>query len=231
MPAYNEGTRIAPTITEYLDHFSHAYGDRFEIVVVLNGCRDNTREVVEQLAQGTSAVRIIEFTEPLGKGGAIWEGLAIAHGNKLAFVDADNMVRAPEAEKLIRALDTHDVAIANRFAGVEEGGVSQPPLRRAISLGSRLWVKLFLGLPYEDTQCGAKAFRTVAWRHLAPAIRERSWAFDLDVLAHVRRLDLSVAEVPVRWRHVTEGSKVRPWKDVPRTLLATLAIRRRARNR
>jgi glycosyltransferase involved in cell wall biosynthesis len=229
MPAYNEGSRIAPTIREYLDHFAHIYGNAFEIVVVLNGCRDDTREVVEQVAQGSSSVRIIEFTKPLGKGGAIWEGLAVAHGNKLAFVDADNMVRAPEAEKLVRALDTHDVAIANRFAGVEEGGTSQPPLRKIISLGSRLWVRLFLGLPFEDTQCGAKAFRTVAWRHLAPEIRERSWAFDLDVLAHVQRLDLSVAEVPVRWRHVVEGSKVRPWKDVPRTLLATIGIRRRSR--
>ena len=231
MPAYNEGARIAPTIREYLDHFSRIYGAAFEIVVVLNGCRDDTREVVEAAAQRSPSVRIIEFTQPLGKGGAIWEGLAVAYGNKLAFVDADNMVRAPEAEKLIRALDTHDVAIANRFAGVEEGGSSQPPMRKIISLGSRLWVRLFLGLPYEDTQCGAKAFRTVAWRHLAPEIQERSWAFDLDVLAHVRRLDLSVAEVPVRWRHVTEGSKVRPWKDVPRTLLSTLAIRRRSRPR
>ena len=231
MPAYNEGERIAPTIREYLDHFGRIYGTSFEIVVVLNGCRDNTRDVVEQTAAGNPCVRIIEFTQPLGKGGAIWEGLAVAHGNKLAFVDADNMVRAPEAEKLVRALDSHDVAIANRFAGVEEGGTSQPPLRKLISLGSRFWVRLFLGLPFEDTQCGAKAFRTVAWRHIAPEIRERSWAFDLDVLAHVRRLDLSVAEVPVRWRHITEGSKVRPLVDVPRTLLATIGIRRRSRHR
>jgi dolichyl-phosphate beta-glucosyltransferase len=231
MPAYNESARIAPTIREYLDHFGHMYGTAFELVVVLNGCRDDTRDVVEQVAQGSPSVRIIEFPQPLGKGGAIWEGLAVAHGTKLAFVDADNMVRAPEAEKLVRALDTHDVAIANRFAGVEEGGASQPPLRKLISLGSRLWVRLFLKLPYEDTQCGAKAFRTVAWRHIASEIRERSWAFDLDVLAHVNRLDLSVAEVPVRWRHVVEGSKVRPWKDVPRTLLATIGIRRRTRHR
>ncbi len=231
MPAYNEGARIAPTLREYLEQFGRVYGTAFEVVVVLNGCRDDTRKVVEQVAQGSRSVRIIEFTQPLGKGGAIWEGLAVAHGSKLAFVDADNMVRAPEAEKLVRALDTHDVAIANRFTGVEEGGSSQPPLRKLISLGSRLWVRLFLGLPFEDTQCGAKAFRAVAWRHIAPEIHERSWAFDLDVLAHVHRLDLSVAEVPVRWRHVTEGSKVRPWVDVPRTLIATLGIRRRSRQR
>lgn len=229
MPAYNEGRRIEPTIREYLAHFEPIYGSGFEVVVVLNGCRDDTREVVEQASGGSKAVRIIEFAQPLGKGGAVWEGLAVARGQKLAFVDADNMVRAPETEKLIRALDSHDVAIASRFGGVEEGGGNQPPLRRLISKTSRLWVRLFLGLPYKDTQCGAKAFRNVAWRRIAPEIRERGWAFDLDVLAHVNRMGFTVAEVPVKWKHIAEGSKVRPWKDVPRTLLATLAIRRRVR--
>jgi glycosyltransferase involved in cell wall biosynthesis len=229
MPAFNEGRRIAPTIREYLAHFKPIYGEGFEIVVVLNGCHDDTRQVVEYEASGSQAVRIIEFMRPLGKGGAIWEGLAVAHGRKLAFVDADNMVRAPEAEKLVRALDTHDVAIANRFDGVEEGGVSQPPLRRLITKASRLWTRQFLGLPYKDTQCGAKAFRSVAWRRIAQQVQERGWAFDLDVLAHVQRMGYSVAEVPVRWKHVIEGSKIRPWRDVPRTLLATIAIRRRTR--
>ena len=229
MPAYNEAARITPTIREYLDHFAPAYGETFEIIVVMNGCRDDTREVVEQAAAGNRAVRVIEFTQPLGKGGAIWEGLAVANGNRLAFVDADNMVRAPEAEKLIRALDSHDVAIADRFAGVEEGGTSQPPLRKLISRASRLWVRMFLGLPYADTQCGAKAFRIAAWRRIAPRVVEREWAFDLDVLAQVQSMDFSVAEVPVRWRHIVEGSKVRPWRDVPTTLWATLRIRRSAR--
>ena len=229
MPAYNEARRIGPTLREYAEHFRPIYGDGFEIVVVLNGCVDDTRSVVEAAARTAPEIRIIEFPRPLGKGGAIWEGLAIANGELLAFVDADNMVRAPEAEKLIRALDSADVAIANRFAGVEEGGRSQPLLRRLITRATRLWVRYFLGLPYSDTQCGAKAFRTAAWRRIAPHVRERRWAFDLDVLARARRLELKVAEVPVRWRHVTEGSKVRPWKDVPLTLWATVGIRRRAR--
>ncbi|MDA1035917.1 MAG: glycosyltransferase [Chloroflexi bacterium] len=227
MPAYNEEGRIGPTLREYVEHFRRLYNDAFEIVVVLNGCVDDTRGVVEAEAQAAPEIRIIEFQQPMGKGGAIWEGLAVAHGEKVGFVDADNMVRAPEAEKLIRALDSADIAIANRFAGAEEDGRSQPPLRKLISQGSRLWVRYFLGLPYSDTQCGAKAFRTAAWRLIAPKVRERGWAFDLDVLAQARQLDLKVAEVPVRWKHIVEGSKVRPWKDVPQTLWATLSIRRR----
>ena len=228
VPAYNEEKRIRPTLEEYAAHFAPIYGDGFEIVVVLNGCRDDTRGVVESVARDAPRVRLIEFVRPMGKGGAIWEGFASARGRRLAFVDADNMVRAPEAEKLVRALDTHDVAIADRFSGSGDEG-DQPLARRLIGLASRLWVRWFLGLPYSDTQCGAKAFRAAAWRAVAPSIVEHGWAFDLDALAHVHRLGFSVAEVQVRWHHVSEGSKLRPWKDLPQTYLATFGIRRRAR--
>jgi dolichyl-phosphate beta-glucosyltransferase len=228
IPAYNEEARIRPTLTEYLDHFSAAFKERFEVVVVLNGCVDNTRGVVEDISKSWPQVRIIEFPRPMGKGGAIGEGMDLARGDLIAFVDADNMVRAPEVAKLIRALDTHDVAIADRFTGSGSGG-NQPLLRRAIGVASRQWVRRFLSLPFSDTQCGAKAFRAPAWRAVAPHVEERGWAFDLDVLAHVQRLSLSVAEVPVKWQHIHEGSKVQAWKDVPSTFLSTFRIKRRAR--
>ena len=228
IPAYNEQERIRPTLEEYLEYFRGWYQGDFEIVVVLNGCRDNTRGVVEEVAASAPEVRLAEFTAPLGKGGALREGLAVAEGSLLMFVDADNMVRAPEAAKLVDALETHDLAIGDRFGGEDENG-SQPRLRRFVSKASRLWVRRFLGLPNPDTQCGAKAVRAEAWRTIAPHIRENGWGFDLDLLGHAQRLGCSVVDVPVRWRHVAEGSKVQPWRDAPATFLATFRIRSRMR--
>ena len=226
VPAYNEALRIRPTLEEYAAHFAARYDDRFEVVVVLNGCTDDTRSVVESVMEQAPQVRMLEFAEALGKGGAIRQGLGAAQGRILAFVDADNMVRAPETQRLIDALGASDVAIADRFGGRDLGG-GQPPLRRLASRLLRLWVRLALRLPYRDTQCGAKAFRAEAWRTLEPLACETGWAFDLDVLANARRLGLSVAEVPVAWRHVAEGSKIQTWRAGPEVLLATLRIRRR----
>ena len=89
VPAYDEEHRIGPTLEEYAAHFTPLYGDGFEIVVVLNGCRDDTRGVVESVARDAPQARLIEFVRPMGKGGAIWEGFATAGGRRLAFVDAD----------------------------------------------------------------------------------------------------------------------------------------------
>ena len=227
IPAYNEQERIRPTLEEYVDHFRGWYRGDFEIVVVLNGCRDDTRGVVEGVAASAPEVRLAEFAAPLGKGGALREGLALADGSLILFVDADNMVRAPEAARLVEALETHDIAIGDRFHGEE--GSDKSPVRRFVSKASRVWVRGFLSLRHSDTQCGAKAVRSEAWRTIAPHIRENGWAFDLDLLSNARRLGCSVADVPVRWRHVEEGSKVQPWRDAPATFLATFRIRWRMR--
>ena len=227
VPAFNEEGRIRPTLEEYAAHFTPRYGDEFELIVVLNGCTDDTRGVVEAVRSVVPQVRLLEFAAATGKGGAVMEGFAVAQGEQLAFVDADNMVRAPEAEKLLAALVHQDIAIADRFAGQDVGGDGQPLYRRLIGRALRIWVRLFLRLPYSDTQCGAKAFRAEAWRTLAPHLRDRGWAFDLDVLARAQRLGMRVAEVPVIWRHVAEGSKVRAVQAGPEFLLATLRIRLR----
>ena len=228
IPAYKEEGRIRPTLEECLAHFRAARGGEFEIIVSLNGREDDTRGVVERVMADAPELRFVESEEILGKGGAIMAGLAAAEGEDLLFVDADNMVRAPEAAKLVDALAAHDIAIGNRY-GAKDSDMRESPLRRVISKASRLWARRFLGLPYPDTQCGAKAMRAEAWRAVAPGVKERGWAFDLDLLAQARRAGCSVASVPVEWSHVEEGSKVRAWRDVPATFLATFGVRRRAR--
>ena len=227
IPAYNEASRIRPTLEEYTRHFTALYGDAVEVVVVLNGCTDDTRAVVESVMAHAPQVRIVEFVAPLGKGGAVYEGFQAAGGEYLAFADADNMVRSPETERLVKALDQHDLAIANRFSGSRQDA-GQPLRRRVMSKVVRLWVRLALGLRYQDTQCGAKAIRTSAWRAVAPHIQEKGWTFDLDVLMWAGRLGLRVAEVPVAWQHVEEGSKVRAWQ-AGMELLASARLRWRRR--
>ena len=42
IPAYNEESRIGPVLEGYAEYFFRHYPGRFQLVVVLNGCRDNT---------------------------------------------------------------------------------------------------------------------------------------------------------------------------------------------
>lgn len=208
IPAYNEEDRIARTLSVYAAEFAPRHNDRWELLVVLNGCTDGTESVVTAASQDCPAIRPLVYDEKLGKGGAILEGLRAATGDRVAFVDADNMVGPQETAKLLEALGANDVAIGWRRPDLSLATEAQPWFRKLASVMLPLWARWFLRLPYHDPQCGAKALRQEAVRAMLPLLREQGWALDLNMLMAARDLGLTVREVPVSWLHVTEGSKV-----------------------
>jgi cellulose synthase/poly-beta-1,6-N-acetylglucosamine synthase-like glycosyltransferase len=78
IPAYNEAARIGPVLRRYAEHFQANYRGHFQIVVVMNGCRDNTKAVVEAVARDYEFISALDFPDPIGKGGALIEGLRLA---------------------------------------------------------------------------------------------------------------------------------------------------------
>ena len=209
IPAHNEETRIGPTLQAYAAEFHSMYARNWELVVVLNDCTDDTRGVVDMAAAECPAIRWTVYDDVLGKGAAVRAGLAQATGAKAAFVDADNMVGPGETRKLLEALDAYDVAIGWRRHDLALEPRSRPLPRRVLSGISPTWARGFLRLPFHDPQCGAKALRRHALDAVLPSLRETGWALDLELLLAARRLGFTATEVPVAWRHVEEGSKLR----------------------
>ena len=78
IPAYNEEARIEPVLREFADFFGRNYAGPFQLVVVLNGCRDNTLGVVQRVAKEFPCVSWLDFPAAIGKGGALIEGLKLA---------------------------------------------------------------------------------------------------------------------------------------------------------
>ena len=67
IPAYNEERRIEPVLRDYARYFSEHYHGKFQLVVVLNGCTDNTLGVVRRVGADFPAVSALEFAEAIGK--------------------------------------------------------------------------------------------------------------------------------------------------------------------
>ena len=90
IPAYNEESRIEPVLRDYARYFQENYHGKFQLVVVLNGCRDNTLGVVQRVTKDFPSVSFLDFKDPIGKGGALIEGLKLAPlGDLIGYVDAD----------------------------------------------------------------------------------------------------------------------------------------------
>jgi glycosyltransferase involved in cell wall biosynthesis len=224
IPAYNESERIGETLRRVLAHVAQQHW-RTEVVVVNDGSRDDTAEVVRGFAHDHPAVRLVENPGNRGKGYSVRHGMLEAHGDVLLFSDADLSSPIQEAEKLFAALrNGADLAIGSRWMQRELQTERQPVYRQLFGRIFNLLLRLILGLKYKDTQCGFKAFTRRAAQNIFPRQRIERWGFDPEILFLANQSGLVTREVPVEWAH-DERSKINPLTDGTKMFLEMLRVR------
>jgi len=224
IPAYNEEKRILKTLDSYIRHLSGSDG-RHEILVVTNGCTDRTVSVVQELAGTTPGLRLYDFEDSLGKGGAIREGLARARGRILGFLDADEAVSMEQALLLMDVLrkdPSIDCVIGSKWKGQEFRQVSEPFLRKALSRGWNLLVRGLLGLDFRDTQAGAKFMRRETYDRMNPGFLCSGFEFDVELLVKLKRQGARIVESYIETEHVI-GSTFK-YRHMIRMLLGLASI-------
>jgi glycosyltransferase involved in cell wall biosynthesis len=224
VPAYNESARIGGTLERILQHLKDQKWNA-EIIVVNDGSRDDTTDVVGRFVTEHREVRLIENPGNQGKGYAVRNGMLNARGKVLLFTDADLSSPISEAAKLFAALEKGaDLAMGSRWLDPTLQFQRQSLKRQLMSRAYNLFIRVVLTFPYRDTQCGFKAFTRSAAEMIFPLQRIKRWGFDAEILYLAHRMKLRVAEVPVAWGH-DERSKIHPWRDGFYMGLDTLKVR------
>lgn len=225
VPAYNEERRIAPTL-ERITAFMEDTGEPYEVIVVDDGSRDRTREIVTDYAANHPSTRLLAMPRNSGKGAAVRAGVLASTGREVLFSDADLSTPITELTRLRAALAAGaHLAIGSRAA---PGAVErqQPWFRRVQGRAFHLIVRA-LGFravtEIADTQCGFKLFRGDVARVLFQELSLSGFAFDVELLelAYQR---FRIAEIPVAWTHA-DGSKVRPGIDALKMVGDLLRVR------
>ena len=224
VPAYNEEGRIGKMLEAYLPYFAERYGSDFEIIVSINHSTDRTEEIVRGLQGRFAQLRATVDPRPIGKGGAIIAGGAIASGELIGFVDADGATPPAAFDDLVRHIGAAGLIIASRRLPGAVLQPRQPWQRRAASRVFNFLVRRFFKLRITDTQCGAKLMTAEAWRAIVPHIGLTKWAFDVDMLFKTRRARYPIREIPTIWSDVG-GSKLRVGRVSFQMLLAIVRLR------
>jgi glycosyltransferase involved in cell wall biosynthesis len=225
VPAYCEEARIATCVSAYSRHF----GDRASIVVVANGCRDRTAEIVRGLMLEYPNLSLIEIKHAIGKGGAVRVGLKSGTEPFIGYTDADGSTSPAEFDSLLEVCRTTgcDGAIGSRWIRGSKVTRKQPVLRRILSRAFNLIVRALFGLKFSDTQCGAKLFRREAINRVLGELELSNFAFDIDLLYALKRLGFRVDECPISWEDHPGDSKIKLFGSSYAMLLALVRLRMR----
>jgi len=208
IPAYNEEARIEPVLREYADFFGRNYHGAFRLVVVLNGCRDNTLAVVQRVAKDFSSVGWLDFPAPIGKGGALIEGLKLAaHTELIGYVDADGATGPQAFIELARHVGDADCVVGSRWLPGSVLLQKQPKLRQFVSRCFHAIVEAMFWMHIKDTQCPCKLMRCAAVEKIHSTLCIADLAFDVNLLVSMKRGGFRLLEVPVEWTDKV-GSKV-----------------------
>ena len=227
IPCYNEENRIKKTLQKLQEYLLKS-ALNYEIIIIDDGSKDNTFEIVKLLSFKNQNIKIIRNKVNRGKGYSVKKGVFSA-GNKyeyIYFTDADLSTPIEELEKFIYTIQqgNFDIVIGSRALADSKIIVHQPFYREIMGKIFNKFVKLLCIKDFSDTQCGSKLFKTEVAKKIFSISKIHRFAFDVEILYIAKSHNYKIKEIPVKWIN-SFGSKVHPFFDSFRMLMDLFKIK------
>ena len=204
LPCYNEEGNVERVVTALAPELSKI-SERFEIVVVDDGSSDRTGEIADALAAASPYVKVIHHSKNQGYGAAVFSGLCACTQPWIVLCDGDGQFEAADIGRLTAKTPTHDVVIGRRARRAD------PFIRRLNGRAWTLLMRLLLGIPVSDVDCGLKLFS----RQLVDGLRLQATGamISAELMAQLVRRGARICEVEVSHlpRVTGEQSGANPW--------------------
>lgn len=216
IPCYNEGKRLD---SQAFLNFVQSQEDYY-LCFINDGSKDNTLEVLKKLeAAEPQKISVINLKKNGGKAAAVRRGTRKLYLKRdidyIGFMDADLSTDFKDFMKLVETMETNkNLSLVYGSRSGENNTIERNPLRAFCSKVIKSMVSVILGLPIEDTQCGAKVFR----RSIIPIAYKKAflsrWLFDVEIFIRLKKhfglkhIMKNIREQSLdRWVHV-EDSKL-----------------------
>ena len=196
-----------------------------ELILVNDGSKDNTKEVIASI----NGVVKAGYDINRGKGGAVKEGISIATGDYVLFMDADLSTDLSAIDTLLPLLGKEQFIIGSRHHKESRIPVKQPAKRRFIGWCCRKLVNSKFGMHYKDTQCGFKCIESKLAKKLIEKQIINDFAFDVEYLYYAKLNNIKAYEIPVIWKD-DRGSTVSPFRSSKKFLKDIKKIKKNKQN-
>ena len=206
-PVWNEEKRISRCLDSLLSIM--LFKKIYEIIISADGCTDRTVEIVQKYSKKYPFIKLVSFTERLGKGGGIINATKIAEGDIYVLTDVDLSVPPEEFSHFINIyLKTEaDLLYGSRYLPNSKFRKKPPMLRILFGRIYNLLFRILFKSNIRDTQCGFKIIKKEVIKTVENEIYIKGFAFDLNLTIQALKQGFNIIEVPIRWEY-KEGSKI-----------------------
>jgi CheY-like chemotaxis protein len=216
IPCYNEEERLSSAVFQKFATQNLGY----HLCFVNDGSIDNTLQVLQDLRKGNEdTISIYNCAKNGGKAEAVRQG--ILHLSKdpqfdyLGYLDADLSTDFRDFDDLVNTLENSEFKIVSGSRMSRMGAnITKESARKIISKTINLIIQNILGMPFKDTQCGAKIMKR---EMVAPIFKTKfitHWLFDVEIFMRMKKfygketVQSLICEQPLkRWIHA-DGSKL-----------------------
>jgi glycosyltransferase involved in cell wall biosynthesis len=212
LPAYNEQGNIERAVRSAAAAAAPLVPS-FEVVVVDDGSRDRTGEILAALLlEPGLRLRVVRHPVNEGYGAALRDGFRATTGDLVFYTDADNQFDLRELEDALPLMQDHDAVLGYRVDRQD------PWTRKLVSGGFNALSKLAFGMSVRDLNCSFKLFRGDLLRQLP--IDSTDFLVDTEMVARLHQAGWRYVQRGVRHYPRTAGrSTVRPG-DLPKSLVS-----------
>lgn len=172
----------------------------YEVVIVDDSSPDNTLEVAQSLQKvfGEDCVKIVSRKGKLGLGSAYAAGLKASTGDRIILMDADLSHHPKFIPRMIDVMENSRVEIVSGTRYRIGGGVAGWDLKRkVISTGANFLASFLLNPGASDLTGSFRLYDREAIEKILPKVRSRGYAFQMEILVHAKKENMSIGEVPI----------------------------------
>lgn len=199
-PAYNEEANLKNTVEKAIPILK-GVAERYELIIVDDGSKDNTGKVAEKLAQKYSFIKVINHNPNRGYGAALKSGF---YGSKYAwvvFTDSDGQFDFSEIEKLIEKSKDADIVAGYRINRQDS------LMRKIFGWGWTFLANLLLRINIRDVDCGFKLLKKEVIDKIPKLESERGGMISPEFLGRARKAGFKITEVGVHHYPRKEGKQ------------------------
>jgi len=198
VPFYNEEKNVRNVVYALIKNLQKL-DIEYEIILVNNGSKDSTLNIINSLIKNNKILKKVDLKKNKGYGNGILNGLRVARGNYVGFVDGDGQFGFDNLIKAYKKLEKSGLDFCKGVRVGREDGL----IRNLLSISYTFFVNLLFFTDIEDINSKPKIMKRECYNKLN--LNSKDWFIDSEIMLKIKKNGFKYDEIPLISKKRSEG--------------------------